>query len=71
MNKIQTILLSLCVVGVVWLIYYQQVYFPDKITRCSSIAIGFEKQRHPQGDLEVTNQDISSYLKNFNSCMGD
>lgn len=43
-----------------------------KIKKCNEVAIGLEKARHyPQDDLQVTNQDISSYLKNIVACLSD
>jgi hypothetical protein len=74
MNKLTQSLLILCLVGIVYLIYCQNIYYPNKLNNCSNIAIGFEKGRHylPNTDtLEVTHQDISGYMKNIVSCIVD
>ena len=42
-----------------------------RVQECNQIAIMFEKARHSPGDLEVTNQDVSSYLKNMATCLSD
>lgn len=71
-NNIVTGLLVLCLIGIVYIIYYQQVTFPNKLKRCNDIAVSFEKARHyPVDDLQVTNQDISSYMKNVANCLAN
>jgi hypothetical protein len=67
MNKLTNILLGLCLLGILYIIYYQRVYIPNTLDSCKEIAIGFERARNPS--LEVTNQDISSYMKNLVSCL--
>ncbi|HEX7724871.1 MAG TPA: hypothetical protein VF438_04005 [Candidatus Paceibacterota bacterium] len=43
-----------------------------KIKRCFDVAVNLEKARHyPVDDLEVTNQDISSFQKNMAACLAD
>ena len=43
-----------------------------KIQKCNEVAINLEKARHyPQDDLQVTNQDISNYMKNMVACLSD
>jgi len=43
-----------------------------KIQKCNEVAINLEKARHyPQDDLQVTNQDVSSYLKNMVACLSN
>lgn len=71
-NNSALILSALSLLVVVLLAYYQVIYIPQKLEGCHAIAVGFEKARHyPVDDLEVTNQDISSYMKNVVSCMVD
>ena len=69
MNKTTNILLFLCLLGIVYIIYYQNISFPNKLENCSSIATGFEKARNKT--LDVTNEDISGYMKNIVSCIVD
>ena len=67
--KLQISLLSFCLLGVAFLVYYQMVFIPEKLERCNTIAINLEKERHsPADDLQVTNQDIASYMKNIVAC---
>lgn len=71
-NNLLVILSGLSSVGVLFLIYQQNVVLPNKLKECSSLAITFEKARHyPVDDLTVTNQDISSYMKNIVGCIVD
>jgi len=62
----------LCLLGLLYVIYYLQFSIPSKLQKCNSIAITLEKTRHyPVDDLTVTNQDISSYMKNMINCLTD
>jgi hypothetical protein len=72
MNKIIIGLLILCLAGIGYVIYYQQAVFPNKLKKCNDIAVEFERMRHaPVDDLEVTNQDITGYMKNMVNCLAD
>ena len=71
-NKSLKVLLALCLIGISYLVWSQVFYTPSKMKKCNDIAIVFEKARHfPVDDLQVTNQDISSYMKNFINCFSD
>lgn len=71
-TKIVIILLALCLLGIGYEIYHDKVEVPAAISKCSQIAINLEKMRHPDsGDLEVTNQDITGYMKNMTACLSD
>jgi hypothetical protein len=71
-KKISVALLSLCLLGISYLIYWQRVGFPAKLERCGAVASGFERARHaPKDDGEVTDQDVSSYMKNVLSCLAE
>lgn len=71
-NNIIIILLVICLFGIGYVIYYQQLYIPKKISKCQDIAIRFEKLRHPSSnDLTVTNEDILLFMKNMSSCFTD
>ncbi len=68
-NNIAIILSIISLLGIIYLAYYQYVFVPNRLQKCHEIAVGFEKSRHaPVDDLNVTNQDISSYMKNMVSC---
>ena len=68
-NKTIKLLLLLSVAGIGYLIWYQNFHVPSKMKKCNDIAVMFEKAQHyPIDDLQVTNQDISSYMKNFVNC---
>ena len=43
----------------------------ERVNECNEIAINFERVRHTSDDLEITNQDISSYMKNMVACLSD
>jgi hypothetical protein len=71
-NNITIIISAISLLMVGYLAYYQTVIIPNKLQKCHEIAVGFEKARHiPIDDLNVTNQDISGYLKNIVSCFSD
>lgn len=71
-NKTIIGLLVLCLAGIGYVIYYQQISLPNKLKKCNDIAVVFEKARHyPVDDLQVTNQDIASYMKNVVNCLAD
>ncbi len=70
MNKIIVGLLIVCLLGISYLIYYQQVYYPKKLLKCYTIAVGLERQRHIN-DVDPTDiNDVSEYSKNMDSCLG-
>ena len=58
----------ICLVGVIYLIFYDQVLLPKKLGECNDTAISLEKMRHPYNDTDVTNEDITKYMKNMISC---
>lgn len=71
-NNLAIILSTISLLGIIYITYHQNVVVPNKLQKCHEIAIGFEKARHaPVDDLNVTNQDISSYMKNMVSCFSD
>lgn len=71
-NNLAIILSTISLLGIVYITYYQNVVVPNKLKKCHEIAVGFEKARHvPIDDLNVTNQDISLYMKNMVSCFSD
>lgn len=58
--------------GVGYLIYHQTVVVPSKLKKCHEIAVSLERMRHVSSDdLNVTNQDVSGYVKNMVSCFSD
>lgn len=62
----------LCLIGILYVIYYQHVSIPAKLQKCHTASVNIEKARHaPVDDLTVTNQDISGYMKNMISCFAD
>lgn len=70
MEKINLALLVLIVIGLVYVAFYQPYQQKIKMKRCFDVAVMLEKARHyPVDDLEVTNQDISSFQKNVFACM--
>lgn len=71
MHKISNILLILCLIGIIYVIYYQNIYFPRELKTCSEAALVFEKIGNLAGDFEVTNQDIVGYVKNVLACIAD
>lgn len=71
-NNISIILSIVSIIGLGYLVYYQNIYIPNKLKECNEIAVNFEKIRHSSpGDLTVTNQDITGYMKNMVSCFSD
>jgi hypothetical protein len=71
-EKINSLLLTLCLIGIFYLVYYQNIYFPKKLQNCYDVAIGLERARHqPNDDLQITNTDIAGYMKNLTSCLSD
>lgn len=72
MNKLIVTLLLICIIGTGYSIYFQQIYLPKKVQDCQKVATNLERMRHdPMDDLEVTNLDISLYMKNLVSCLAD
>lgn len=73
--KIEKINLVLTLAAVILLAYialYQTHQWKVEVKRCFDRAVMFEKARHyPVDDLQVTNQDISSFQKNVLACMAD
>lgn len=66
------LLVAFCLIGIIYIVYHQTIYIPAKIKRCNDIAVAFEKARHaPIDDLQITNQDIASYMKNFANCYAE
>lgn len=71
-NNLAFVLSVVSLIGILYVAYYQQVYMPRKIKRCFDVAVALERARHaPVDDLEVTNQDISSFMKNTLACVVD
>ena len=71
MHKTIVILLLLCLVGITYLIYFQQVYIPQKIVRCHETAARIEEARHQQVITTPTELDTILYLKNVLYCVAD
>lgn len=71
-EKINFILLSILVLGLVYTTFYQPYQQKQKMKSCFDMAVAFEKARHqPTDDLTVTNQDILSFQKILWTCMSD
>lgn len=71
-NNITNGLLVLCLIGIIYLVYYENVYFPKKLQGCYDVVIGLERARHyPDDDLQITNTDIAGFMKNLTSCLAD
>lgn len=71
-NNIAIILSALSLLGIIYLVYQQNFSMPQRLKKCHEIAVNIEKSRHyPIDDLEVTNQDISGYMKNMTACLSD
>lgn len=71
-ERINLILLSISVLGLIYLTFYQPYQQKQKMKGCFDMAVAFEKARHqPVDDLTVTNQDVSSFQKNLWTCMSD
>ena len=71
-NNLAMLLSILSIIGVIFVIYHQNIYIPNKLQKCHTISINIEKARHyPTDDLAVTNQDISGYMKNMVSCFAN
>lgn len=61
-----------CLAGISWIIYYQQIYFPQKLETCLKIATTFEGFRHtPIDTYEITTADVSLLMKNVIACLAD
>lgn len=69
-TKITNVLLVLCLLGIGVNIYYQQVYIPNRIGMCHDIALSLEGPQETSNDgmIEVTNEDLSSYMKGILTC---
>jgi hypothetical protein len=71
-NNVAITISIISLLGIIYLTYYQTVTTPNKLQKCHEIAVGIEKTRHaPVDDLNVTNRDVSSYMKNMVSCFSD
>jgi hypothetical protein len=70
-NVINTWLLLVSVCLLCYLSFVKPKTDNEKLNKCINIAVDFERARHPSGDLEVTNQDISSFQKNVMRCIAD
>lgn len=71
-QKMNLILLLLILVGIGYVAFYQPIQHKENTKRCFDTAVALEKARHaPVDDGTVTNQDISSFQKNFIACMAD
>ncbi|MCF7831638.1 MAG: hypothetical protein K9M36_01980 [Candidatus Pacebacteria bacterium] len=71
-EKINLILLSIVVLLLTYIAFCQPYRQEVKMRQCFDMAINLEKARHSTvNDLEVTNQDISSFQKNIFSCLSD
>lgn len=71
LEKINFVLLLLVVLGLIYVAFCQPYQQKQKMKRCFDVAVGFEKARHQPDDLTVSNQDISSFQKNFLACISD
>ncbi len=70
-EKMILVLLILIFMGTAFNVY-KNISYKSKLKKCNDIAIIFEKARHyPVDDLMVTNQDISSYMKNMTACLSN
>lgn len=69
-SKLTNLLLVLCLLGIGLILYYQQVYIPNRLGMCHDIAISLEKLQETSGDgmIEVSNEDLSSYMKGVLTC---
>ena len=71
-EKVNLALLVLVLLGLGYVGFYLPIQQKAKMKNCFEIAVMFEKARHyPVDDLEVTNQDISSFQKNVLACMAE
>lgn len=69
-EKINLVLLVLVLLGLGYVAFYQPAQHKARMKYCFDTAVTLEKARHyPADDLEVTNQDISSFQKNVLACM--
>lgn len=69
-DKIIIILLSFCLLLLVYISFYVTTFEKMKLSQCFDMAVNFEKARHGSSDdLTVTNQDISSFQKNMIACL--
>jgi len=78
LDKINFVLLVACLVGIGYIIYFQQGQVQrqgelssplvSKLKDCSDQAVQLEKRRHPN-DLLTTDEDVSLYMKNVIACV--
>ncbi|HEY0907973.1 MAG TPA: hypothetical protein VGE35_01350 [Candidatus Paceibacterota bacterium] len=63
MNSIRTtnVLLIICLIGIVYLLFFTHIVVPRAIAQCSMIAMSLEDK--------VDGQDVSEYIKNTVSCL--